>query len=171
MRRIPVIVLVAAIALPVISACESAPRASSVKMGPVDTGANSVEAVRRQLKGTWELVTLNLVGPDGTKTPVDARGQLLYDEFGNLSMKGNITGSSQVDPSVLNMTGQAAIDPVTKTVRFRAVAAATPDERLIDPKLDFAHTRYYEFTPDGLTTTVKDAKGAATAVATWKKVD
>src|SRR3954469_3729594 len=156
MRRIHVIVLAAAVALPILPACESAPRVRAVKMGPVDSGADTVEAVRRQLKGTWQLVTLNLVGPDGARTPVDAEGQLQYDDYGNLSMRGTITGSDRIDPSMLNMTGQATIDPVTHTVRFRAVTAATPDERLIDPKLDFAHTRYYEFTPDGLTTTVKD---------------
>ena len=153
-----------------LSACESAPRVRPVKMGDVDTGATSVEAVRRQLKGTWELVTLELVS-DGRKTPLTASGRLQYDEFGNMSMKGTVTGTQQIDDGLLNITGQVAIDPVAHTIRFRAISADTADERRIDPKLDAAHVRYYEFTPAGLTTSLKDAAGATTAVATWKKVD
>jgi len=171
MRRIHAVWLVAAIALPCIAACESAPRVRAVKMGDVTTGGDTIEAVRRQLKGTWELVTLNLVAPTGTKTPVDARGQLQYDEFGNMSMRGTITGSDHIDPSALNLTGQLTIDPVAHSWRIRGVEAGSVDDRLIDPKLDFAHTRYYEFTGTGLTTTVKDGSGTPTAIATWKKID
>jgi hypothetical protein len=64
-----------------------------------------------------------------------------------------------------------AIDTVGHKLQFRAIRAETADDRLIDPKLAFAQVRYYEFTPTGLTTTVKDAKGEPTAIATWKKID
>jgi hypothetical protein len=171
MRRTQAICLAAALAAPLLAACESAPRARAVKMGPVDTGGDSVEAARRQLKGTWELTTLELIAPDGARTPVEATGRLQYDDFGNLSMRGNVTGSQHIDPSVLNLTGQVAIDPAAHTLRFRGIKAETADDRLIDPKLDAAHVRYYEFTGDLLITTVKDAAGAPTAVATWKRVD
>lgn len=170
MRRIPNICLAAAIALPLFAACESAPRVRNVEMGPVDTGAASVEAVRRQLHGTWELVTLNLIGSGGARTPVAASGRLQYDDYGNLSMRGSVTGSEHIDPSVLNVTGQVAIDPAARTLRFRAIAAKTADERRLDPKLDVSQVRYYEFAGDVLTTTIKDAAGTPTAVATWKKV-
>jgi hypothetical protein len=161
--------LVAALALPIMSACTASPRQRPVKMGDVDTGATSVEAVRRQLKGTWNLMTLHLVSGE-TRTPVPASGQLQYDEYGNLTMRGTVTGSQQLDDGLLNITGQVAIDPVAHTIRFRAISAATPDERRIDPKLDASNVRYYEIAGDVLTTTIKDAAGATTAVATWKKV-
>jgi hypothetical protein len=169
MRRTHLLLVTAAFLLP-LAGCQSAPRVRPVKMGDVDTGTTSVEAVRRQLKGTWELVTLDLVA-DGRKTPLTANGRLQYDEFGNMSMKGTVTGTEQIDEGLLNITGQVAIDPVAHTIRFRAIDANTPDERRIDPKLDAAHVRYYEFTPAGLTTSLKNANGATRAVATWKKVD
>src|SRR5918993_2322090 len=144
MRRTHLIGLVAAIALPFVTACESAPRVRPVKMGPVDTGADSVEAARRQLQGTWELLTLALIAPGGERTPVAATGRLTYDDFGNLSMRGSVTGSPDVDDSVLNLTGQVAIDPVAHTLRFQAIRAETADDRRLDPQLDASRVRYYE---------------------------
>jgi len=170
MRRTHLTGFVAAIALPLVLACESAPRVRAVKMGPVDTGADSVEAARRQLQGTWELVTLDLVAPGGARAAVAATGRLTYDDFGNLSMRGSVTGSREIEDSVLNLTGQVAIDPVAHTLRFQAVRAATADDRRIDPKLDASQVRYYEIAGGVLTTTIQDAAGAATAIATWKKI-
>jgi hypothetical protein len=171
MRHVAIIGLAAAVALPLLAACESAPRVRNVEMGPVDTGTGSVEAVRRQLHGNWELVTLDLVGAGGVKTPVEASARLQYDDYGNMSIRGSVTGSQQIDPSVLNLTGQVAIDPAAHTLRFQRIAAKSADERRVDPKLDAAQVRYYEFTGNILTTTIKDAAGAPTAIATWKKID
>src|SRR5215213_11838684 len=108
MQRIRIIVWssAAALAVPLMCGCESAPRARAVKMGPVDTGAASVEAVRRQLKGTWELISLDVFPAGGGRIAAQATGRLLYDEYGNLSMQGTIAGDSDLDPSVLNLTGQ-----------------------------------------------------------------
>ena len=171
MRRTALACLVAALALPLLSACESAPRARAVKMGPVDTGAESVEAVRRQLQGNWELIQLVLIAPGGVRTPVEASGRLQYDEFGNLAMRGNITGSQHIDPGVLNLTGQVAIDPAAHSLRFRAISAASADERRVDPQLDATRVRYYAFSGGLLTTTIKDGSGTPTAIATWKRVE
>jgi hypothetical protein len=102
---------------------------------------------------------------------VEASGRLQYDEFGNLAMRGNITGSQQIDPGVLNLTGQVAIDPAAHSLRFRAISAASPDERRVDPQLDATRVRYYEFSGGLLTTTIKDGSGAPTAIATWKRVE
>jgi len=162
---------VAAIVLPLVTACESAPRATPVKMGPVDTGINSVESVRRQLKGTWELVGLDVFSPSGEKTAAQATGRLQYDEYGNLAMRGTVDGRSDLDPSVLNLTGRVTIDPDTRTFRIGGVKAADADARRVDPKLDAGLVRFYEFAGDLLKTTVKTAAGATTATATWKKVD
>jgi len=68
-----------------------------------------------------------------------------------------------------SVSGRIVIDPVTHTFRFQAVTAPDADARRIDPQLDAAHVRYYEFVGDLLKTTVKDAKGATTATATWKR--
>jgi hypothetical protein len=154
-----------------IAACESAPRVRPVKMGDVDTGGASVESVRRQLKGSWELASLEVYSPTGEKMTPQASGRLQYDEYGNLSMKGTIEGTATIDPSVLNLTGQVAIDPTKHSFRFVKVAAASADDRRVDPQLDATHTRYYEFIDNLLKTTVKAVDGRTTATATWKRID
>lgn len=164
-----VVVAGAAIGLAALAGCESAPRARPVKMGPVDTGPASVESVRRQLQGTWELVSLQIFTASGPVSP-EASGRLEYDEFGNLSMRGSIPAAADVDPSVLNLTGRAVIDPNTQTLRLQSISARTADEKRVDPKLDPQHVRYYEFADGLLKTTVKDATGKPTATATWKKI-
>jgi hypothetical protein len=169
MRRTLTAVIVGAIALPLVAGCQAAPRVRPVKMGPTETGPNSVEAERRRLHGTWELVSLELFSPSGEKHAVHANGQLQYDDYGNLSIHGTIEGSEQVDSSVLNVTGRATIDPVTHTLRYQDIESKTADERRVDPRLDWSRARQYEFDGDLLKTTTKDAGGATTAIATWKK--
>jgi hypothetical protein len=170
MRRIS-IALVGALALPLVAGCPAAPRARPVKMGPVDAGAGSVEAERRRLQGSWDLVSLEVFPSGGAPVPVEASGRLVYDEHGNIAMHGTITGGAHVDPAALTFEGRVAIDPDAHTLRITAVNAASADDRRVDPKLDAAHVRYYAFDGDRLHTTVKDAAGVTTATATWKRAE
>ena len=169
MRRVPLGMVAAALLLLPVFGCTGAPRTRPVKMGDVDTGLTSVESARRQLKGTWELVSLELLSPSGQKTTADAKGRLVYDEYGNLAITGTITGTNTLDPSALNLTGRVTIDPDKKTLTIAGVQAANADAKRVDPKLDPSLVRYYAFEGDLLKTTIKDANGVATAVATWKK--
>ena len=171
MRHINIIVVAAALALPVVIGCESAPRVRPVKGGPVETGPESIESVRRQLQGTWDLTSLELVSPTGEKTAAQATGRLTYDEFGNLAMQGTVTGGANLDPSALNLTGRVTIDPGTHTLRFGSITAPNNDAKRVDPQLDAAHVRYYEFVDGLLKTTVKTADGRTTATATWKRIN
>jgi len=159
------------LALPVVTGCQAAPRARPVKMGPVDTGAGSLESVRRQLQGSWQLVSLEVMTPGGGMTAVPATGHLKYDEYGNLTIDGRLTAAAGgVDPNVLNMSGRAVIDPDKHMLRFQDVQARTAaEDRPLDTRIDPEKVRYFEFVGDQLKTTTKDAKGATTAVATWKK--
>jgi hypothetical protein len=170
MRRIHLVSIAAAPIVALLLGCESAPRARPVKGGPVDTGLGSMESVRRQLQGTWELTTLQLFSPAGQPIPATATGRLKYDEYGNLSMQGTVNGPD-VDSSVLNLSGRAAIDPVAHTLKFEAISAKTLDDKRIDPQLDAKRVRYYEFVGDLLKTTIKSPQGATTATATWKRVE
>jgi hypothetical protein len=163
------VITAAATTLSLVTGCTAAPRVRPVKMGDVDTGAQSMEAVRQQLKGTWQLVTLEIASPSGAMAPAQANGQLTFDDYGNLAMKGTITGGPNLDPSALNLTGRVAIDPVTHTFRVGGVSAANADDRRVDPKIDPSHVRYYAFEGDLLRTTIKNANGVTTATATWKK--
>jgi hypothetical protein len=171
MRRAPFLCLAATLALSPLTGCESAPRARPVKAGDVDAGLGSIEAVRRQLKGTWELISLELISPSGDKTPVTASGRLQYDEYGNMAIKGTIAGGQTIDPSVLNLSGQVAIDANAHTFRFTQITAGSADDRRVDPQIDASKTRYYAFEGDVLKTTVKTAAGVTTAVAAWKKIN
>ena len=79
------LVLVVAVA-PLLAACPSAPRVRPVKAGDVDTGPGSLESVRRQLQGTWELVGAVVFDASGKATPRKAEGRLTYDEYGKLTI-------------------------------------------------------------------------------------
>lgn len=169
--RLTQLTITVLLALPILTACQAAPVGRPVKMGPVDTGAGSLESVRRQLQGSWELVTLEVMAPGGAPTKVPATGHLKYDEYGNLTMDGRVTAAAGgVDPNVLNMSGRAVIDPDKHMIRFQDVQAKTAaEDRPLDTRIDPDKVRYYEFVGDQLKTTTKDASGATTAVATWKK--
>jgi hypothetical protein len=171
MRRPSFSLAAAALGLSILTGCSAAPRVRPVKAGDVDTGLNSVESVRRQLKGTWELASLDVFSASGAKTSAQATGRLTFDEYGNLAMKGTIAGAPDLDPSVLNLTGRVTIDPELRAIRIGGVSAATADDRRIDPKLDATNTRYYVFEGDLLKTTLKNPAGVTTAMATWKKVE
>jgi hypothetical protein len=170
MRRRLIAAALATFALPFLAACPAGPRAHPVKMGPTDTGHGSVEAERRRLKGTWQLETLQMLSQTGQMYTVQANGTLTYDDFGNLAMKGTITGSTDIDPSNLNLSGRAVIDPDAHTIRILDVSAPTPDAQRVDPSIDIKHVRHYEFVGlDELKTTVVNAQGQTTATATWKR--
>jgi hypothetical protein len=139
-------------------------------MGDVDTGATSVEAVRRQLQGTWDLVTLEVKSPSGALVAVPAKGQLKYDEYGNLTLDGSVTDPN-VDSGVIRMSGRAVIDPTKHMLRLTGMTGTTTSaEQALDSNIDPAKVRYYEFAGELLKTTAKDANGATTATATWKRI-
>src|SRR5262249_3628926 len=128
MRHRLLLLLLVAFALPLAAACQAGPRGRPVKMGPTDTGAGSVESERRRLKGTWQLASLQMLSQAGEMLVVQAQGMLTYDDFGNLTMKGTVTGSTDIDPSALNISGRAAIDPDRHTIRILDVTSETPDD-------------------------------------------
>jgi hypothetical protein len=134
----------------------------------VDTGTGSVESVRRQLQGTWDLVSLEVASPSGP-VKVPATGQLKYDEYGNLSVDGSVT-DPRIDSGVLKLSGRAIIDPAKHMLRLTNMTGTTTSaEQALDSNIDPAKVRYYEFVGDLLKTTVKDASGATTATTTWKR--
>src|SRR5215472_8872386 len=170
MRQRLFVLVLAALALPFTAGCPAAPRARPVKMGPTDTGVGSVESERRRLKGTWQLESLQMLSQTGQMLTVQAQGVLTYDDYGNLTMKGTVTGSTDIDPAALNISGRAAIDPDKHTIRILNVTAATPDDKRVDPSIDPSKVRHYEFVGvDELRTTVVNAEGKTTASATWKR--
>lgn len=141
------------------------------KGGDVATGLGTVESERQRLKGAWALTALQIFSPTGEPRAAQATGRLEYDEYGNLTMLGTVTGGPEVDNSVLNIKGRIVIDPTSHTLRFQNITARNADEKRVDPQIDASLVRYYEFDGnDLLKTTVKAANGSTTATATWKRI-
>src|SRR5262249_13425667 len=121
-------------------ACAPAPIYKPIKAGDVDTGANSLESVRRQFQGTWALDHYYVY--EGTKRRrLDATAELKYDEFGNLTMQGKLKNPSAAQSAaalMLNYSGRAVIDVNTKQLRMMRVentgdAVPAAIETQVDP--------------------------------------
>lgn len=167
-RKLSLVAMVGCLVL--VAACESAPRQRPVRMGDVDTGADSMESVRRRLKGTWNLVSLQVFSDAGQPTTASASGRLNYDEYGNMSIQATVNGApAGFEPTAVNISGRVAIDPVAHVLTFMDVSARSPDELRVDPKMDASRRRHYEFEGELLKTTVKSASGSPVSIATWKK--
>ena len=114
--------LTVAVALTTFAAgCASAPLNKPIQGGPVDTGAGSLEAERRQLQGTWSLLSYELHNAAGVATRVDASAQLTYDDHGNLTVQGHAKDPKARTPNAeafLNYKGRAVIDPDKHELRL-----------------------------------------------------
>ncbi len=162
--------LVGCLTLPVVTGCAPTPRQRPIPVGPVDTGVGSLEAVRRQLSGTWELVSFEAFTGRGQSSRVPASGRLTYDEFGNLTVQGQLENDEgRGRMTLLNLSGRAVIDVVQQRFLILDSAGNLPFD-----EADFATAspdrfRYYEFAGDRLILTVKDEDGETTALLTWQR--
>jgi hypothetical protein len=141
---------------------------------PLDTDAptGSVESVRRQFFGTWDLVALESV-PErgGSRVPIKASGTLVYDEFGNLTIEAHSTDANAPvaarEANLLTFHGRAVIDATNKELKLMAMTGN------VDPNevLSVDRRRRYEFTNnnDQLKLSSFDAGGTVTAISTWKR--
>jgi hypothetical protein len=159
--------------IPLIAGCSAAPRVRPVKGGDVNTGAGSLESVRRQLQGTWELVEAVVLDPSGKPTPRKAEGRLTYDEYGNLTIGAKLADSTQPESSVsglLSYSGRAVIDPAKSQLVLMDLKSRLPSGEPIPTEVSPDKVRDYTIQGNTLTLTSKDAKGVATARTTWRKV-
>ncbi len=145
--------------------------AASRRQRPLPTTriTDSLQQVRKQLEGTWDLVTLEIHQPDGQAVQVGARGTLVYDAYGNLEIHGTITDAAYpkaAGSGALAATGQAVIDQANKQIKLVDVKGNVTD---VAPEVSPDRIRRYEFDGDLLRLTSIDANGRATAVATWRK--
>jgi len=149
------------------AACASAPSQRPVKMGDVDTGVDSLAYVRKQLEGTWDLVSLTAVQGTGAIT-LKAAGRLTYDEFGNMSIRGRIEEASPVPAgALLDYEGRAVIDPARKQLRLVGVVAQGGATEPAD--VSFDKLRLFAFEGDVLKLSTIDAEGKVIATATWRR--
>jgi len=170
--RAVVWVMLPAVVLVTVSACASSrPRQRPVEGGAVDAGAGSLAAVRKQLEGTWNLVSAEVLSAAGVKTPIKASAVLTYDAYGNLSLKGDYEdpAATAEQKAALNFTGRAVIDTQRQVLRLLDVKQSESEFTALPAEMAARRERAYAFEGDLLTLTVKDSAGRVTAVNTWRK--
>jgi len=136
-----------------------------------DAPTGGVESVRRQLAGTWDLVSLE-ASPEngGPRAEITAAGMLTYDEFGNLTIDAHTTDpdapvAAREVPRV-SFKGRAVIDAPRSELQLMALTGNVDPNEVLSPE----RRRKYQFEGvDRLTLTAFDAKGQVTSISVWKR--
>jgi hypothetical protein len=162
---------VAAVAVTV-TACAAAPRQRRIKGADVQTTAGSVEAVRRQLQGRWELVALESVPPrGGARVPISATGTLIYDEFGNMTIDARTTDPAAPvaarESDLLAFKGRAVIDAEHQELKLMDVTGNVNADEVLSTE----RRRRFEFGAGTLKLSSLDEHGEVTAISTWRHVN
>jgi len=178
MRISVVLVAVVAAVTAATAACTpgplGSPHTASSSNGPArarsDAEPGALEAARQQFFGTWRLVALEAAPPQGgARAVITATGTLTYDEFGNLMIDAHTTDpDAPVAAREVNMVsfkGRAVIDVPNKELKLMALTGNVDPNEVLSPD----RRRKYEFVDDTLKLSSMDAKGAITAISTWKK--
>jgi hypothetical protein len=168
LRREPLLFLLSV----VLSACSAGALNKPIKMGDVDTGPGTPEYVRRQLEGRWHLTSLTVFSAAGQPTAVPAEAELVYDAYGNITIRGRLKNAAAGAPAgVLNQNGRAVIDATKAQIRFVDTKGQSLDPSTVSDAVSFEHVRLYEFADNThLTLTTVDANGQRTARTVWRKV-
>jgi len=153
------------------TAAHGAPMSSPVLVNGADPSGN-VELTRRQLTGTWDLVTLESA-PEGdaskARVPVKAQGTLIYDEFGNLTMNARTTDPSAPiaarEVTAMSFKGRAVIDTANSELKLMNLTGNVDPNEVLAPE----RRRRYAVTLDTLTLSSYDERGQVTAISTWKR--
>ena len=170
--RAVVWVMVPFAALAAVSACVSSrPRQRPIEGGAVSAGPNSLASVRKQLEGTWDLVSAEVVSATGARTPIKAKAALTYDAYGNLTLNGAYEDPAATadQTAALNFSGRAVIDTQRQVLRLLDIQQSEGEFAALPPDMAARRERAYAFKGDLLTLTVKDSAGRVTAVNTWRR--
>ena len=161
-------VIVSAAALTMGAGCATASGQRPVGASTVNTNSG-LEAVHRQLAGTWELVSLT-VAPTGQSAPVPvaAVGALTYGKDGTLTIDAPTSDSyapqAAQSAGVLSFKGKV-IDAGNGELKLTDMAGT------VDPKTvrSSEWRRRYGFEGDLLRLSSIDAEGRVTATSTWRR--
>jgi hypothetical protein len=134
--------------------------------------ADSVEAVRQQFVGDYELIGFVRFPAEGGEIESDYIGRIRYDEFGNMMAMGM--------PRDLPLEAEGATDRVTGGFSYWGRVSINPANNQVIHHVEgspgFAqwvgqdNVRYYEFAGDLLKLSLKDANGRVTATLTWRRL-
>ena len=130
-----------------------------------------MEAIRRQLQGTWQLTALESVPPaGGVRVPIAATATLVYDEFANLTIDGKTTDPGAPvaarERSMVSFKGRAVIDAAKGELKLMDLTGNVNPDEVLSPE----RRRRYEFDADLLKLSSFDETGAVTAISTWRRI-
>jgi hypothetical protein len=177
--------IAAVVTIVFLAACAASPRQRVVSAGEVNTGPNTLTAVRQQLEGQWVLESMRFNTEDGKSAAVDATGRLTMDGFGNLSIEFTMTEAglkSLADMGInypnprMSTSGQAAINPQSREITYvgnRFTTSGGMDaETAARRQNPFAleRIRYFSFDEQGILTLLTRYNDGKDAVSSrWKK--
>ena len=167
--------VVVAVAVLMVSGCAgSKERARPIPLGPVESGPNSLESVRRVFEGSWDLVSAETYNATGQSAALKGKGRLTYDAYGNLTVDARFEeGQEQADGSIsklLSYKGRAVIDVAASRLVLQDMQKQTASSANVPEAMGTQNVRYYSFDGDLLTLTIKDAGGKTTAKTVWRRI-
>jgi hypothetical protein len=152
----------------------SSPRGAVPTNSPVGIGSDpssgTVEAARRQLEGTWTLVSLEAMPEGGgQRAPITASGTLVYDAFGNLTIDAHTTDANAPvaarEVSVVSFKGRAVINVPQSELQMMALTGNVDPNEVLSPE----RKRKYALDDDRLTLTSFDAAGQVASISVWTR--
>jgi hypothetical protein len=163
----------AMLAVAALGACAAKPREMPLRTDRVEEGAGTLESVRRQLEGTWDLQSFETYPAPGKTVTQKARAVLTYDAYGNMTIDGRLEQAGDASPAAasraaefLSYKGRIVIDVASQQLR---VVGAEGDTAKLPAEASTNLARKYAFQGDVLTLSMVDPKGQTTARTTWKK--
>jgi hypothetical protein len=151
-----------------LAACSFSPRTRPLDVGDIEKSAESTQGVRRQLQGTWKLVSFETHEAGGQVKQHPAAGELKYDEYGNLVIRAALTDvPAGEQANLLRYEGRAVIDAPNRKLVLQGMQGQGGEA--LPAAVTANNVRFYEFTGDLLKLTTKDSDGKPTATITWKK--
>lgn len=168
-RSILTVVCTAALAF-ALAACGpsvSMRKSRRTQVAPVST--ETLEGTRQALEGSWTLVSLEVVNPQGSRTPVKATGQLKYDAFGTMTIRGVVDDPALRDKLTLNYDGRIVLDTTRHEFRPMDLVSDRPVEPSQIVPVSPDKIRRYELVLDSFVVTYLDASSQPTAVASWRR--
>ena len=164
-----------AVALVMVSGCAGSPeRGRPIPLGPVESGPNSLESVRRVFEGQWDLVSAESYNATGQPVAIKGKGRLTYDAYGNLTVDARFDeGQEQADGAIarlLSYKGRAVIDVAASRLVLQDMEKRSASGADVPEAMSAANVRYYSFDGDLLTLTIKDAAGKTTAKTVWRRI-
>lgn len=166
LAALPVVCLV----LPaLVAGCQSAPRTRPLRTSAVASGAGSTEAVRKQLEGTWTLVSFSVADASGAARPVPAAGRLTYDAYGNLDLSGTLEDPAAAGASAtaLAFKGRIVVDAAQSRLVLADVSGNV-DVAALPATMAPDKVRYYAFDGDTLSLETRDGTRLL-ARTVWRK--